>query len=109
MNILVNLPETFHTAPILADRWAKLATLGEVRHTSHNSQEDILPDLKWADAVLMWTWPVLDDAMLGQTRLKYLGAINTARPTARTCLAPASPFRKPAIAGRPRSRKWRWA
>ena len=87
MNVLVNLPKTFSTAPYLADRWARLAALGALRHTSHDTQEQLLPDLKWADAVLMWTWPKLDDAMLSQSpRLKFVGAINTARQTAENCL-----------------------
>jgi D-3-phosphoglycerate dehydrogenase len=87
MNLLVNLPRTFFTVPQLSDRWAALAKLGENRHTSHDTPEQIMPDLTWADAVLMWSWPVFTDAMLAQTpKLKFVGQINSARTTVQTCL-----------------------
>src|SRR5271168_1642313 len=88
MNLLINLPKTFFTVPQLADRWAKLAKLGENRHTSHDTPEQMIPDLKWAEAVIMWSWPFFTDQMLAQTpKLKFVGQINSARTTVQTCLS----------------------
>jgi D-3-phosphoglycerate dehydrogenase len=87
MNLLINLPKTFFTVPQLADRWAKLGKLGENRHTSHDTPEQIMADLKWAEAVIMWSWPFFTDQMLAQTpKLKFVGQINSARTTVQACL-----------------------
>jgi len=88
INLLINLPPTFFTVPWLAPHFKRLAKLGTVRQTSHNTPEEIAPDLAWADAVVMWSWPVIDEKMLDSAGgLDYLGQINAAGATARACLA----------------------
>jgi hypothetical protein len=62
--LLVNLPPTFFTHPMLKEHLARLESLAEVRKTSHNTAGEILPDLAWAQAVIMWAWPGLTDEML---------------------------------------------
>jgi len=105
MNILVNLPDGFFTHPDLTDAFARLATLGTVRKTSHNRAEEIAGDLAWADAVLMWSWPLLTDDLLdGAPKLAYRGHLDINQQGARIALArgvPASVSRagfSPAVA-----------
>ena len=62
--LLVNLPPGFHQVPQLAPVYDRLARRFELRRTSHNTPAEIAGDLAWADAVLMWSWPALDDALL---------------------------------------------
>lgn len=87
INLLVNLPPSFHTVAWLQPHWRRLRKLAVIRPTSHNTPAEILPDLQWADAVLMWAWPGFDDAMLAQCpKLKFIGAINAANLTVHTAL-----------------------
>jgi len=65
----------------------RLEGLATLRQTSHDTQEQLAPDLAWAEAVLMWAWPDLDGAMLDRApNLRFVGQINTTRPTVRACL-----------------------
>jgi phosphoglycerate dehydrogenase-like enzyme len=64
MHILINLPATFFNCDVLIPAWQRLSTLGEVRHRSHDTPDQIADDLAWADATIMWSWPKLDAAML---------------------------------------------
>ena len=76
-NILINLPPDFFVQPELAEYFDKIATLGTVRKTSHNTPDEIADDLKWADVVFMWSWPVLDDALLDRAgHLDYVSHID---------------------------------
>jgi phosphoglycerate dehydrogenase-like enzyme len=87
-NLLVNLPPTFFTQPELQPYFARLEQLASLRRVSHNTQAELLQDLPWAQAVLMWAWPVLDEAVLAQApNLTFIGQINTAQATARAALA----------------------
>jgi len=87
MNILVNLPPTFFSQKELAPSWERLAKLGSVRQTSHNTPEEITADLAWADHLLMWSWPVLDEALLDKTgKLGYAGHIDISQRGARVAL-----------------------
>jgi D-3-phosphoglycerate dehydrogenase / 2-oxoglutarate reductase len=87
-NLLVNLPPTFFTQPELEPIFAHLGDIANLRQTSHNTQAEILGDLPWADAVIMWAWPNLDEAVLAQApNLRFLGQINTSQATARAALA----------------------
>lgn len=91
--ILVNLPPDFFTQPELATCFARIAHLGEVRQTSHNTADEIANDLKWANLVFMWSWPVLDDALLDRAGdLEYLGQIDLSQNGARCCLARGIPI-----------------
>jgi phosphoglycerate dehydrogenase-like enzyme len=87
-NLLINLPPGFFTTPAartILDRASGLA--GNVRMTSHNTPDEIRADLAWADLLLYWSWPVLDDALLGQApRLRWVGQLDCAKTGAETCL-----------------------
>lgn len=92
MNLLINLPPHFFTQPELMDRWADLESRFTVRKTSHNTPEEIVDDLAWAEAVLMWSWPVLDDDLLAKAgSLSYLGHIDINQTGARAELAAGIP------------------
>lgn len=76
-NILVNLPPTFFTTPSLKPVFARLAKIGKVKKTSYNTPEEIRKDLAWADAVIMWSWPVMSDELLEPAKkLKYMGHLD---------------------------------
>jgi D-3-phosphoglycerate dehydrogenase len=88
MRILANLPEGFFQYPALKDSFQRLRNRGELRLTSHNLTEEILPDLRWADAVIMWSWPELtEDLLASATRLKFVGHLDVTQRAARTELA----------------------
>ncbi|MCL1888169.1 MAG: hypothetical protein FWF96_04795, partial [Kiritimatiellaeota bacterium] len=58
-----------------------------------NTPEEIAADLAWADAVLMWSWPVLEKAQFDlASNLKILAQINTHADTARTALQRGVPL-----------------
>jgi len=102
-NILINLPPGFFRAPALRPMFRRLAALGSLRKRSWNTPQEIAKDLPWADAILMWSWPVLEPAALDTaTRLKVVGCIDVSRrsaeiyfarqmpvATARRCWSPA--------------------
>lgn len=86
-NILVNLPEGFFSSQPAAGLIQRLDSLGSVRRRSHNRPDEILEDLAWADAVLMWSWPVLDDALLSNaTKLKAAAMLDISRAGAEAAL-----------------------
>jgi len=72
INILVNLPKGFFKLKILTPYFEKLSKLGNIRKRSHDTPEQIEKDLIWADSVLMWSWPILDDNLLDKAKkLKF--------------------------------------
>jgi len=86
-NILVNLPNGFFETPQLSSAFERLDTLGNIRETSSNTPDEIKDDLAWADAVIMWSWPGLTDALLDQApNLKYRGHIDIAQNDAKTAV-----------------------
>lgn len=91
-NILVNLPPDFFTQPDLARCFDRIAAHGTVRRTSANTPDEIAADLKWADVVFMWSWPVLDTALLDRAGpLSYVGHIDLNQTGARCELARGIP------------------
>ena len=87
-NILVNLPPTFFTTPALKPAFKRLATLGKVKKTSHNSAEEIQKDLARAEYVIMWSWPTMSDELLeGAPKLKYMGHLDISQRGAKVQLA----------------------
>ena len=85
--LLINLPPTFFTVPQLRPYLNRLRKLATVRTRSYNTPEEILPDLKWADVVLMWSWPQISDAMLDQCpQVTYIGQLSATQQQARVCL-----------------------
>jgi phosphoglycerate dehydrogenase-like enzyme len=74
VNVLVNLPDGFFTIPVLKDQFTRLNKIATVRKRSHNRPEEIAPDLTWADAVIMWSWPVYTPELLAKApKLRYSG------------------------------------
>ncbi len=77
MRILVNLPEGFFNHLALKKAFQRLRNRGGLRLSSHNTSEEILTDLKWADAVIMWSWPELTDELLSMADgLKFAGHLD---------------------------------
>jgi len=103
LNVLINLPPSFYKVPASVTVLRRVTKLGKVRRRSHNTPDEIRRDLAWADAVLMWSWPVLDDALLDSApKLRFSGQIDISRTgaevalrrgfpvsTSRRCWAPA--------------------
>ena len=87
LHLLVNLPAGFFAVPSLAPVFARLEALGEVRRTSCNAADEILPHLAWADAVLMWSWPGLTHELLDQCpRLRFCTHLDIQQENARVLL-----------------------
>lgn len=86
LHILVNLPPTFFTHPMLKAHFKRLSGLGTVRKTSSNTLPEMVRDAVWADVILMWAWPAFTDEFLAdKRRLRFLGAINTTQTTVKAC------------------------
>jgi D-3-phosphoglycerate dehydrogenase len=86
-NILINLPPTYFTVPQLMAHFARLYEMGNVKTTSYNTPEEIAEDAKWADAIIMWAWPLLDDDLLAECKnLKFLGQIDSGQNQAAICV-----------------------
>ncbi|MBC8103440.1 MAG: hypothetical protein H7Z41_12755 [Cytophagales bacterium] len=88
MHLLVNLPPGFFSASQLVPTFARLDTLAEtVTKTSCNNAVEILPYLREADAVLMWSWPKLTPALLDQCpRLGFSANLDISQQGARVLL-----------------------
>lgn len=72
MKLLINLPPGFFNHPSLQSIFQKIETLGEIKRLSANTPAEIQESLSWADAVLMWSWPVLTDDLLAKApNLKF--------------------------------------
>ncbi len=79
-HLLINLPTGFFRASDLRPVWRRLGRLAALRKRSHDTAQQIAGDLAWAEAVIMWSWPVLDQTLLaGAPRLKFAGHINLSR------------------------------
>jgi len=87
--LLINLPPTFFTHPQLASHFQRIETLASaIRKTSHNATDEIMNDLPWAEAVIMWAWPGFGIEELSSCPdLKFLGQINTTQKHVKACLA----------------------
>lgn len=92
IDLLVNLPAGFFTHPDLADAFTRLDTLANVRKTSCNAADEILPHLQTADAVLMWSWPKITDEMLDRCpRLRFFAHLDVTQSMAKTLLGRGLP------------------
>jgi phosphoglycerate dehydrogenase-like enzyme len=75
--LLINLPPTFFTTPELRKVFARFAAKASIRQTSWNTPEEIEKDLAWAQAIVMWSWPMLKQDLLEKAKdLKFAGHIN---------------------------------
>ena len=87
INLLINLPAGFFSSKPLAGVFRRLSTMATVRKRSWNTPQEIEKDLGWADAVLMWSWPVLTEELLSKApRLRFAAHINAGQQGARACL-----------------------
>jgi len=87
--LLINLPPTFFTHPQLTAHFKRIEELAStIRKTSHNSTAEIMNDLPWAEAVIMWAWPAfgIDELNLCPD-IEFLGQINTTQKHVKACLA----------------------
>ncbi len=89
MRLLINLPPTFFTHPQLRPFFARFEALAtEIRYTSHDTTEDLMRDLPWAEALFMWAYPPLDEAELERCPdLKFVGQLNTTQAYVKAFLA----------------------
>jgi len=88
-SLLINLPPTFFTHPQMDSHFKRIEKLASaIRKTSHNTTAEIMNDLPWAEAVIMWAWPGfgIDELKLCQD-LKFLGQINSTQKHVKACLA----------------------
>lgn len=84
--LLINLPSGFFTQAELKPIFDYLESIATVRKTSHNTQEEIINDLSWAEAVIMWAWPSFSKEMLDKCpNLKFVGHINGTQTSIRNC------------------------
>lgn len=87
LRLLVNLPPAFFTHPHFQPQFERLGAFASLRARSHETLEQLLPDLPWAEALIMWASPPLDEATLAQAPdLRFIGQLNTTQATARACL-----------------------
>ena len=90
--LLVNLPPGFFTLAALEPTFARLELLAEVRRASCNGEDEILPHLREADAVFMWSWPRLTDALLAQCpRLRFAAFLDVRQPDGKRLLERGMP------------------
>jgi phosphoglycerate dehydrogenase-like enzyme len=86
-NLLINLPAGFFEAPILKAVYKRLGKVAAIRKTSYNTAEEIKKDLAWADAVIMWSWPVLTPELLDNApKLKFGGHLDISQRGAKLAL-----------------------
>lgn len=87
--LLINLPPTFFIHPQLVTHFKHITKLAsELRKTSHNTTAEIMADLPWAEAALMWAWPAFGAPELDACPdLKFLGQINSTQKHVKACLA----------------------
>jgi phosphoglycerate dehydrogenase-like enzyme len=85
--LLVNLPRGFFHEPALKGRFTRLAGLAELRTSSHDEAPRMAPDLSWSQALIMWSWPVLDiEELAGAPELRFIGQINSSLRGARAAM-----------------------
>ena len=87
-NLLVNLPPGFFETPVLKPVFGRLSRSADLRLRSHNTAEEIEADLSWAEAVMMWSWPVWTEGLLDKApRLRFAGHIDITQRGAKVALA----------------------
>ena len=91
--VLINLPAGFFESELLKTRFDKLKESYYVRTTSHDTHEQIREDLEWAQAVLMWSWPVFGPEEFDLAKdLEFIAQINTTITTASEALKRGIPM-----------------
>jgi phosphoglycerate dehydrogenase-like enzyme len=78
--MLVNLPDGCFRTPQLKPCFARFAKHATLRKRSWNNADEIVKDLAWADAVLMWSWPTTSAELLANCpNLRFAAHINQCR------------------------------
>lgn len=92
LRVLVNLPSGFFSHPLLTPIWNELEAFADVTKVSCNAPDELLPHLKQADAILMWSWPKLSHAMLDECPdLRFSGNIDIGQEAAKVLLSRSIP------------------
>jgi D-3-phosphoglycerate dehydrogenase len=79
-NIMINLPGGTFRHKALKPMIARVAAIGPLRLRSHNTPDEIRADLGWCDAILMWSWPTLNEDLLQHApKLRFVGSIDIGR------------------------------
>ena len=86
-SLLVNLPSAFFSQPELADLFKRMEAIGPLRRSSHDTPDQIAADLKWADNVIMWSWPDFSSIIDSISPLGYIGHIDLPQSLAKAELA----------------------
>ena len=87
VRLLINLPSGFFRHPELTNVFERLSAFAEVRTGSCNSADEIMPNLKWAEAVIMWSWPKITAEMLDVCPdLKFFGNLDISQSGAKILL-----------------------
>lgn len=82
--LLINLPSGFFHTATLQPEFDRLASIADIRLTSHDTIEDLEKELEWPDAIFMWAWPdFTPDSLDKAKRLKFVGHINASRAQAK--------------------------
>jgi phosphoglycerate dehydrogenase-like enzyme len=89
---LVNLPSGFFSTPVLKDTFARLGRIAALQKRSHNTADEIAPDLSRADALIMWSWPQYTHDMLDRApRLQFVGHLDITQRAAKVAIERALP------------------
>lgn len=92
-NLLINLPPGFFANPAARAVLDRAASGRQVRMTSWNTPDEIRADLAWAERLIYWSWPALDDALLDAApRLRWSGQLDCGRAAAETALRRGLPL-----------------
>jgi phosphoglycerate dehydrogenase-like enzyme len=85
--LLINLLPGFFNCEALKTVMNRLAERFDITTASCNTPDEIQPLLSNADAVLMWSWPKLDDALLDACpRLKFAAHLDVSQAAAKVAI-----------------------
>ena len=87
--ILLALPDKeFFDQPELQPLYQRLESIGEVRRTWRDGEQDIPEHWDWADASISWWWPFMTDPVLDAAQnMKFMGRIDISQGDAKSVLA----------------------
>jgi phosphoglycerate dehydrogenase-like enzyme len=85
--LLINLPPGFFISAAVAPAMVKLRTRFDITTASCNTAEEIRPLLADVQAILMWSWPRLDDGLLDAAgRLQVIAHLDLTQSAAKVAL-----------------------
>ncbi len=81
-NLVLNIPEEFYQDTRFQKYFDYFESKANIRKTNHTTAQQFHPDLEWADAVIMWTFPEFTEEDLKIAKnLKYIGKMNSTKAT----------------------------